>query len=96
MHFSIINCLCYEMSISTHMSEDQVLEERNTDLNGEKDIRMTDIMEEHWRDATDYGEDNINIHALRSVCTKENEDLVNRYFSVAVPHPEGGGVNIIE
>ena len=37
---SVFYCLCYEMSISTHMSEEQVLEERNTDLNGEEDIRM--------------------------------------------------------
>ena len=53
---------------------------------------MTDIMEEHWRDATDYGEDNINIHALRSVCTKQNEDSVNRYFSVAVPNQKGWSI----
>ena len=39
MHFSFIYCLCYEMDISTNMSEEQVSEERDPDLNEEEDIR---------------------------------------------------------
>ena len=32
--------LCYEMDVSTDISEDQVLEERDPDLNEEEDIIM--------------------------------------------------------
>ena len=32
------------------MSEEQVSEERDPDLNEEDDTRMDDIREEHWRD----------------------------------------------
>ena len=42
-------CLCYVMEISAGMLEEQVLEERYTDLNEEEDTRMEDIREEHWR-----------------------------------------------
>ena len=41
--------------ISTDMLEEQVSEERDTDLNEEKYLRMKDIREEHWRDVTKDG-----------------------------------------
>ena len=48
MYLSVFYCLCYEMDISTDMSEDHVLEEIYLDLNGKEDIRMDEIRDEHW------------------------------------------------
>ena len=53
MYFSVFYCLCYDTDISTDMSEDQVAEERDPDLNEEEDIRLDEIREEHWRDITE-------------------------------------------
>ena len=50
MYLSVFNCLCYVKDISTDMSEDQVSEERDPDLNEEEDIIMDGIRDEHWRD----------------------------------------------
>ena len=50
VYLSIFYCLCYEMYISTDMLEDQVSEERDTDLHEEEDIRMDEIRDKHWRD----------------------------------------------
>ena len=43
MYLSVFYCLCYKMYVSTDMSEEQVLEERDTDMNEEEDIRMYEI-----------------------------------------------------
>ena len=64
MRLSVFYCLCYDIDISTYMSEDQVLEEIDTDLNEEEDIIMDEIMDEHWRDVAYEGEDKKKIHAL--------------------------------
>ena len=48
MYLSVFYCVCYEIYISTDMSEDQVLEERDLDLNEEEDTIMGKIREEHW------------------------------------------------
>ena len=53
------------MDISADMSEDQVSEERDPDLNDEEDIILDAIREDHWRDISEEGENNKNIHALR-------------------------------
>ena len=45
----VFYCLCYEMDISTDMSEEQVPEERDPDLNEEEDIKLDEIREEHGR-----------------------------------------------
>ena len=64
-------CIClyflffYNTDISTYMSEEQVVEERDPDLNEEEDIRLDEIREEHWRDITEEGDDKKNIHDLR-------------------------------
>ena len=52
-------CLCYVKGISTDMLEEQVLEERDPDLNEEY------IKEDHLRDFAEYGDNKNNIHALR-------------------------------
>ena len=53
MYLYVFYCLCYVTDISTDMSEDQVAEERDPDLNEEEDIRLDAIMEEHWRDVAE-------------------------------------------
>ena len=61
----VFYCLCYVNDISTDMSEDQVAEERYPNLNEEDDIRLDAIMEDHWRDVTEEGDDTKTIHDLR-------------------------------
>ena len=65
MCLSVFYCLCYEMDISTDISDDQVTEERYPDLNEEEDIKLDEIMEEHWRDISEEGDNKKNINALR-------------------------------
>ena len=40
MYFSVFNCLCYDTDIYTDMSEDQVAEDIDTNLNEKEDIIM--------------------------------------------------------
>ena len=65
IYLSVFYFLCYEMDVSTDMSEDQVLEERGPDLNEEENIRMDAIREDHWRDVTEEGDDKKKMHELR-------------------------------
>ena len=65
MYLSVFYCLCCEMDVYTDMSEDQVAEERDPDLNEEEDIRMDEIRDEHWRDVDEEGGDKKKMHALR-------------------------------
>ena len=75
------------------MLEEQVLEERDPDLNEEQDIRMEDSREDHWRDFSEDGEDNSNICSLSwDVYKKKNQQIRKRSFLVSTPHPEGGGI----
>ena len=46
-------CSCYDTDIYTDMSEDQVAEERDLDLNEEEDIILDEIREEHRRDVAE-------------------------------------------
>ena len=46
----VFYCLCYSKDGSTYISEDQIEEERDTDLSEEEDVRLDAIREEHWRD----------------------------------------------
>ena len=66
--------MCFK-EISTDMLKQQVLEGRDTNMDEEEDIRITDSREEHWRDVTEVNEkDRIQIHALRwYIHTKENK-----------------------
>ena len=65
VYLSVFYCLCYVKDISTDIPEDQVSEERYPNLNEEEDIRLDTIMEEHWRDVSDEGDEKKKIHALR-------------------------------
>ena len=49
IYLSVFYCLCYDTNISTYMSEDQVAEERDPDLNEKEDIGLDEIRGEHWR-----------------------------------------------
>ena len=53
MYLFIFYYLCCDTDISTDMSEDQVAEERDPDLNEKEDIRLDEIREEHWRDVSE-------------------------------------------
>ena len=64
MYLSVFYCLCYAKDRSTDMSEGQVTEERDPDLNEEEDIRMEDSSEEYWRGVSEEGGDKKKIHAL--------------------------------
>ena len=81
MHLSMFYCLCYVKDISTYMSEEQVSEQRDPDLNEEEDIRMEDSREEHWRYVDQDGDDKNNIRTLMwDVYIKEEEELIHSQF----------------
>ena len=91
MYLYVFYCLCYDTDISTYMSEDQVAEERDPDLNEKEDIRLDEIREDHWMDVAKESDGKKKIHSLRwEVYVKEKEELIKRDFSVSVPHPKGG------
>ena len=75
MHLYVFYCLCYVTDISTDMSEDQVAEERDPDLNQEEDVRLDAIREQHWRDFYEEDENKKKIRYLRwGVYVKETEE----------------------
>ena len=45
MYLSVFYCSCYAKDISTYVLEDQVVEERDLDLNEEEDIILYAIRE---------------------------------------------------
>ena len=65
IYLSVFYCLCYAKDRSTYMSEDQVLEEIDTDLNEEEDIIMDEIRDKNWRGVAEESDDKKKIHALR-------------------------------
>ena len=64
VYLYIFYCLYYEMGIFTDMSEDQVLEDRDPDLNDEEDVRLDSIRKENWSDVAEEGDNKNNIHSL--------------------------------
>ena len=65
MYLSVFHCLCYAKNRYTDMSEEQVAEERDPDLNQEEDSILYAIREEQWRGVSEEGDDKKKIHALR-------------------------------
>ena len=65
VYLSVFYCLCYVKDISTDMSEDQVSEERDTDLNEEEDTRIDKIRDDHQRDVSEEVDNKKKIRALR-------------------------------
>ena len=49
MYFSVFYCLCYDTNLTTDYLEEQVVEERDLDLNEMDGIRFDEIWEDHWR-----------------------------------------------
>ena len=91
MYLSVFYCLCYAKDRYKYVSEDQVTEERDTDLNEEEDVRLDAFREDHWRDVAEEGENKKKVNALRwEVYIKEKEELINREFLVPVQHPKRG------
>ena len=81
MYLSVFYYLCYIKDISTYILEDQVLEERDPDLNGEKYIIMDAIRYDHWKDVAEEGDDKKKMHALRwEMYVKYRDNLINRDF----------------
>ena len=77
IYLSILYYLCYEIDVSTDISEDQVSEEENMDLNEEEDIRIDEIRDRYWMDVADEGEDKKKIHALMwEIYVKEEEIFI--------------------
>ena len=64
MYLSVFYCLCHAKDRSTYMSENQVAEQRDPDMNEEEDTILNAIREYHWRDVAEEG-DNKKIHDLR-------------------------------
>ena len=50
MYLYVFYCLCYDTDITTDMSEEKVVEERDPDLNKMEDIMFDEIREDNWRD----------------------------------------------
>ena len=65
IYLSVFYFLVYVADIYTYMSQYQVAEERDMDLNEEKDIILDGIREEHWMDVAEEGADKNNICTLR-------------------------------
>ena len=65
IYLSVFYFLCYNNDIATDMSEEQVAEERDQDLNEKEDIRFDKIWEDHWRDIAEENDYKKKIHALR-------------------------------
>ena len=57
-------CLFYVEDMSTDISEEQVSEDRDPDLNEEEDIIMEYSRDEHWSDVAEYGDNKKKIHVL--------------------------------
>ena len=93
MYLSVFYCLCYDTDLTTDYSEEQVMEERDPDLDEMEDIRFDESREEHWRYLAEKSNDKKKIHALIwCVYVKEKEELITISFSVSVPHPKGGKI----
>ena len=71
------------------MLEEQVIEERDPDLNQEEDIRMEYRREEHWRYVADDGEDNSNTHSLSWIKTKIGVGYVVNSKVVEIQEKQG-------
>ena len=93
VYLSVFNCLCYDSNISTDMSEEEVAEESDPDLNEKEYIILDEIREDHSRDIAEEGDGKNKIHGLRwEAYFKYREELIKREFLMSVPHPKGGAI----
>ena len=83
MYLSVFYCLFYDTDLTTDYLEEQVVEERDLDLDEMDDIRFDEIWEDHWRDLAEESNDKKKMHALKwCVYVKKNEELITRSFLV--------------
>ena len=94
INLSVFYCLCFVEEISVNIAEKQAMEERNPNIEQEEDLRISNDWVEHWKEVEEKeNEERGKFHSLRwEVYMKQKEELKKREFSVAVPHPKGGGV----
>ena len=65
MYLSIFYCLCFVEVISVHTAEEQVMEERDPDIEWEEDFRISTDREEHWKEIEEEdNKDRGKVHAL--------------------------------
>ena len=76
----IFNCLCLVNELKTDILEEQVLEERDPDLNEEDDIKMTDSRQEHWRYVAEDDEDMSVAHC--TTCTTRELETIDKQFAI--------------
>ena len=50
VYLSVFYFLCYDTNLTTDYSEEQVVKERDPDLDEVDDIMFDEIREKHWRD----------------------------------------------
>ena len=65
VYFSVFYFLCYDANLTTDYLEDQLVEERDLDLEEMEGIRFDGIREDHWRDLAEENNNKKKIHALR-------------------------------
>ena len=65
LYLYVFYCLCCDRDRFTDISEDQIAEERDPDLNEEEDVALDEIREEHWRGFAEEVDDKKKIHPLR-------------------------------
>ena len=93
IYLSVFYCLCYEMGISTDMSEDQVSEDRYPDLNKQEDIRMDEIRYDNWRGIAEEGDDKNKTHLLRwQFYVRERQLLIKIELLVSFQNPKWGKI----
>ena len=93
MYLYVLYFLCSVKETSTYILEEQVSEERYTELNEEEDIIMDDTRDKCWRDVTEDGDNKKNIHALSwDVYVKEKQDSIQREFLVSITHTKEGNI----
>ena len=93
MYLSVFYYFCYELGVSTYMSEGQVSEERDPDLNEEEDTIIDEIRDEYWRDFSEEVKNKKKMQYLRwDIHVKYKVELIKREFLVTVPHPKGGAI----
>ena len=81
VYLYVFYCFCSEMDVYTDMSEYQVSEERDQDLNEEEDIIMDGIRDDNWSDVAEEGAYKKKIHSLRwEIYVKEEKELIKIMF----------------
>ena len=93
MYLSVVYCF-FVNKIYIDMLEYQLREEGGPDLEFDEDFILLDYKEKHWRDfIVVKNEENKKVVSLIwELYTKDMENLIKRYFKVAVPHSKEGGI----